>query len=196
LDLRRFDHAFANTNRLRTTATDHLLAAARECGVKRMVVQSFCGWPYARSGGHVKSEDDPLDPTPPHEQHRTLAAIRYLEDIVGKAGTPTGVVLRYGGFYGPDTGLLDAATIEQLRKRRMPVIGGGTAWWSSSTSTMPRRLPPLRSSEAAASTTSSMTTPRRCTSGFPRLPPCSGPSRRAMYRRGSRGSWRGSLSSS
>ena len=129
-DLRKFDRSFESSNRLRTTGTDHLLAAARECGVKRMVAQSFCGWPYARTGGPVKSEEDLLDPNPPQEQRRTLAAIRYLEDVVTKAATPIGVVLRYGGFYGPDTGLLDAATIEQLRKRRMPVIGGGTAWWS------------------------------------------------------------------
>ena len=39
-------------------------------------------------------------------------------------------MLRYGGFYGPDTGLFEAVIIEQFRKRRMPVIGGGTAWWS------------------------------------------------------------------
>ena len=129
-DLRHFDRSFANSNRLRTTGTDHLLAAAHENGVKRMVAQSFCGWPYARSGGHVKSEDDPLDPNPPREQSHSLAAIRHLEDAVTKAATPAGVVLRYGAFYGPGTGLLDAATIEQFRKRRMPVIGGGTAWWS------------------------------------------------------------------
>jgi nucleoside-diphosphate-sugar epimerase len=130
LDLRKFDQTFANSNRLRATGTDRLLAAARACGVKRIVVQSFCGWPYARSGAHVKSEDEPLDPNPPQEQRRSLAAIRYLEDAVTRTTTPTGVVLRYGGFYGPDTGLLDAATLEQLRRRRMPVIGGGTAWWS------------------------------------------------------------------
>jgi nucleoside-diphosphate-sugar epimerase len=39
-------------------------------------------------------------------------------------------VLRYGGFYGPDTGVFDAAFIAQLRKRRVPLIGDGAAWWS------------------------------------------------------------------
>jgi nucleoside-diphosphate-sugar epimerase len=80
-DLRRFDRAFANSNRLRTSGTDYLLAAARDCGVKRMVVQSFCGWPYARSGGQVKSEEDPLDPNPPREQDDiqpfTMLAVGY-----------------------------------------------------------------------------------------------------------------------
>src|SRR3954447_913272 len=114
-DLRKFDRSFANSNRLRTSGTDYLLAAARDCGVKRMVVQSFCGWPYARNGGHVKSEEDPLDPNPPPEQHRTLDAIRHLERVVTTSAAPDGIALRYGTFYGPDTGMFDAALIEQIR---------------------------------------------------------------------------------
>lgn len=129
-DLRKFDAAFANSNRLRTAGTDHLLAAARDCGVKRIVAQSFCGWPYARTGGQVKSEDDPLDPNPPQQLRRTLDAIRYLERVVTTSGAPEGVVLRYGAFYGPDTGMFDAALIEQIRRRRVPLIGGGAGWWS------------------------------------------------------------------
>ena len=129
-DLRHFDRAFANSNRLRTAGTDHLLAAARDCGVKRIVAQSFCGWPYARIGGPVKAEDDPLDDDPPQELRRTLDAIRYLEKAVTTTAGMAGIVLRYGGFYGPGTGVFDPATIAQIRKRRMPVIGDGTAWWS------------------------------------------------------------------
>jgi len=129
-DLRRFDRSFASSNRLRTEGTDHLLAAARACGVKRMVAQSFCGWPYARSGGWVKSEEESLDPDPPQEMRRTLEAIRYLERVVTSSDAPEGVVLRYGAFYGADTGMFDPALIEQVRKRRVPLIGGGTAWWS------------------------------------------------------------------
>jgi 2-alkyl-3-oxoalkanoate reductase len=129
-DPRRFDRVFANSNRLRTIGTDHLLAAARDCGVKRMVVQSFCGWPYARTDGPVKCEDDPFDPDPPHEMRRTLDALIYLERIVTTATDLEGVVLRYGSFYGPDTGVLDPDLIQQIRRRRMPIIGGGTAWWS------------------------------------------------------------------
>jgi nucleoside-diphosphate-sugar epimerase len=129
-DLRKFDHVFASSNRLRSTGTDHLLAAARVCGVKRIVAQSFCGWPYARTGGYVKSEDDPLDQDPPQEFRRTLDAIRHLERAVTTTPDLVGVVLRYGGFYGPDTGVFDPAMIERIRKRRMPLIGGGTAWWS------------------------------------------------------------------
>jgi nucleoside-diphosphate-sugar epimerase len=129
-DLRKFDRAFASSNRLRTAGTDHLLAAARDCGVKRMVAQSFCGWPYARVGGYVKTEDDPLDDNPPQELRGTLEAIRHLERAVTTTPGIVGVALRYGGFYGSGTGVFDPSMIEQIRKRRMPLIGGGTAWWS------------------------------------------------------------------
>lgn len=129
-DLRAFDKIFAVSNRLRTEGTDHLLAAARAAGVKRFVAQSFCGWPYARKGSAVKSEADPLDPDPPAEFRRTLDAIRYLERTVTGSASPEGIVLRYGAFYGPDTGLFDGPFVEQLRKRRAPVIGDGGGWWS------------------------------------------------------------------
>jgi nucleoside-diphosphate-sugar epimerase len=129
-DLRHFDRVFAVSNRLRIEGTDHLLAAARSAGVKRFVAQSFCGWPYARVGGPIKSEDDPLDPDPPRELRRTLDAIRHLEKAVTEARDVGGVVLRYGAFYGPNTGVFDAVMIGQISRRRVPVIGSGGAWWS------------------------------------------------------------------
>jgi 2-alkyl-3-oxoalkanoate reductase len=129
-DLRYFDRAFAVSNRLRTQGTDHLLSAARGTGVKRFVAQSFCGWHFARVDGAVKSEEDPLDPEPPQELRGTLDAIRYLEKAVTEAPEVGGVVLRYGAFYGPDTGLFDGTLVEQIARRRAPVIGGGNGWWS------------------------------------------------------------------
>jgi hypothetical protein len=62
-DLRKFDQSFALTNRLRTEGLDNLLAAAKQAETPRVVAQSLCGWTYARNGGPVKSEDDPLDPS-------------------------------------------------------------------------------------------------------------------------------------
>ena len=129
-DLRKFDRTFANSNLLRTRGTDHLLAAARDAGVKRFVAQSYCGWPYARSGGNVKSETDPLDSNPPKELQRSLDAIRYLENAVTNATGIDGVVLRYGSFYGNDTGMFDAGFINEIRKRHVPLIGSGAGWWS------------------------------------------------------------------
>jgi nucleoside-diphosphate-sugar epimerase len=129
-DFRHFDRAFAVTNRLRTQGTDFLLAAAREAGVKRFIAQSFCGWTFARTGGSVKTEADELDPDPPQELRRTLEAIQYLERTVTNSANPEGIVLRYGSFYGPGTGMLAPAMIDQLRRRRVPLIGDGAGWWS------------------------------------------------------------------
>jgi nucleoside-diphosphate-sugar epimerase len=131
LDLRRPDRFFAMTNRLRTEGTDHLLEAARAAGARRFVAQSYAGWPFARTGGPVKTEEDPLDPDPPAEFRRTLDAIRHLESAVLGAEGLEGVVLRYGGFYGPGTSVGDGGfLLEEIRRRRLPIVGAGTGVWS------------------------------------------------------------------
>jgi nucleoside-diphosphate-sugar epimerase len=130
-DLRDFDGAFALTNRLRTEATDHLLEGARAAGTRRIVAQSYAGWPYARLGGPVKTEDDPLDPDPVRSMSATLTAIRRLEAAVTGVPGIDGIVLRYGGFYGPGTGLApDGDQLELVRKRRFPIVGDGGGVWS------------------------------------------------------------------
>jgi nucleoside-diphosphate-sugar epimerase len=128
-DLRRFDREFARTNELRTRGTDHLLAAAGAVGVRRFLAQSFTGWPNERSGGPVKTEDDPLDPDPPAAQRETLEAIRYLERAVLDAAPIEGVVLRYGTFYGPGTSMADEFPA-LIRKRKLPIVGNGSGVWS------------------------------------------------------------------
>ncbi|HEX2182899.1 MAG TPA: NAD(P)-dependent oxidoreductase, partial [Rubrobacteraceae bacterium] len=95
LDLRHFDHDFALTNRLRTEGTDHLLSASQAVGVRRFVAQSHI-LSYARTGGPVKSEEDPFDRSPAREMRETLAAIRHLEEAVLGARWTEGIVLRYG----------------------------------------------------------------------------------------------------
>ena len=128
---RRPDQGFALTNRLRTEGTDHLLAAARAAGARRFVAQSFAGWPFARVGGPVKTEDDPLDPDPPARLRQTLDAIRHLESAVLGAEGIEGVVLRYGGFYGPGTSAGEGGSmLDDLRRRRFPLVGAGTGVWS------------------------------------------------------------------
>jgi nucleoside-diphosphate-sugar epimerase len=130
-DFRKLDQGFALTNRLRTEGTDHLLAAARAAGARRFVAQSFAGWPFARVGGPVKTEDDSLDPDPPAQLRRTLDAIRHLESAVLGAEGVEGVVLRYGGFYGPGTSAGEGGfMLEDLRRRRFPLVGAGTGVWS------------------------------------------------------------------
>jgi nucleoside-diphosphate-sugar epimerase len=115
---RNLDRTFAQTIRLRTEGTDALLAAAREAGVRRFVAQSFASMRYARVGGPIKTEDDPLDPTPVPSTRAANGAMRYLDQAVTGVG---GIALRYGGFYGAaNDGLL-----EPVRKRRFPIVGDG-----------------------------------------------------------------------
>jgi 2-alkyl-3-oxoalkanoate reductase len=124
--LRNMDRTFAATNELRTRGTDNLLAAATEAGTRRVIVQGYTGWPNQRSGGPVKTEDDPLDTRPVASTQRSLAAIKYLEEQV-PAAVPEGIVLRYGSFYGPGASQI---LLDLVRKRQVPVIGGGTGIWS------------------------------------------------------------------
>ncbi len=60
----------------------------------------------------------------------SLDAIRHLESAVAGAPAFEGVVLRYGAFYGPGSGLFDGPFVDQLRRRRIPLIGDGGGWWS------------------------------------------------------------------
>ena len=132
-DLRHFDRFFAVTNRLRTEGTDHLLAAGRAVGARRFVAQSYAGWPFARVDRMVKSESDPLDPDPPQAMRSTIDAIRHLETAVTGIEWGEGVVLRYGGFYGPGTSLSsdpEADMSGAIRKRRFPVVGSGGGFMS------------------------------------------------------------------
>ena len=132
VDLRHLDRDFALTNRLRTEGTDHLLAAGRAVGVRRFVAQGVAGYgAYARTGGPVKSEEDPLDPAPAREMRQALAAIHHLEEAVLGARWTEGIVLRYGIFYGPGTSLAPGAEqFELVRRRKFPVVGNGGGIWS------------------------------------------------------------------
>jgi nucleoside-diphosphate-sugar epimerase len=133
VNMRRFDREFALTNRLRTEGTGHLLSAGQALGIKRFVAQSNAAVPYARTGGPIKREDDPLDHDPPPAFRQGLAAIRHLEAAVTGAHWTDGLVLRYGWFYGPGTSIaLDplGSQIELLRKRQLPIVGRGTGIWS------------------------------------------------------------------
>jgi 2-alkyl-3-oxoalkanoate reductase len=134
-DMRHPDRSVAvtMTNRLRTEGTDHLLAAGRAVGARRFVAQSIAAFRFARTGGPVRSEADPLDPNPPAALRTGQAAILYLERAVTMIEWGEGLALRYGGFYGPGTGIslaADAVIAAPVRKRRFPIVGGGGGVWS------------------------------------------------------------------
>jgi len=115
---RSLDKSLAATNALRTKGTDALVAAAREAGVRRFVAQSFAPYRYIRQGGPVKTEDDPLDPTPPETTKETVAAMVHVEHVVTDFG---GIALRYGAFYGA----ANDGWADLVRKRRFPIVGDG-----------------------------------------------------------------------
>jgi nucleoside-diphosphate-sugar epimerase len=131
VDPRHFDRDFALTNRLRTEGTDHLLSAGQATGVRRFVAQSYGAWWYERTGGPVKTEEDPLDPTPAREMRESWAAVRHLEEAVLGAQWTEGIVLRYGAFYGPGTSMAPGGELpEMIRKRKFPLVGDGGGVWS------------------------------------------------------------------
>jgi nucleoside-diphosphate-sugar epimerase len=133
LDVRHFARDFAQTNRLRTEGTDHLLAAGRAVSTRRFVAQSYAPIIFARVGGPVKAEDDPVEESPPDQMRATVDAIRHLERAVTGASWTEGVVLRYGAFYGPGTNFSlgpEGTMVETIRKRQFPLMGKAGGVWS------------------------------------------------------------------
>lgn len=131
-DFRHAKQMAALTDRLRTEGTDHLLAAAHAVGVRKFVAQSNAMW-MERTGGPVADENGRIEPNPPADAKDTVAALRHVEETVTGINWAEGIALRYGGFYGPGTGLSaapDAVMAEQIRKRKFPIVGGGRGVWS------------------------------------------------------------------
>jgi nucleoside-diphosphate-sugar epimerase len=130
IDTRHMERDFAATNRLRTEGTDHLLSAGQAVGVERFVAQSNVAI-YERTGAAVKTEDDPRDSSPVAQLRPNVEAIVHLEQAVLGARWTEGIVLRYGWFYGPGTGITrDGEMRELIRKRKFPLVGNGGAVWS------------------------------------------------------------------
>ncbi len=125
-NLRNPDKLFASTNELRVLGTDNLLAAAAAAGTRRVVAQSYAGGGPDERPGPPKTEDEPSRWRSVRSAMAGPAAIAHVEKAVPEQA-PEGLVLRYGGFYGPGTGNF---LLEAVRKRQVPVIGGGTGVWS------------------------------------------------------------------
>jgi len=115
--MRNFGKGFAVTNQLRTTGTRNLLDAAAASGVQRFIAQGFCGLAFARA--ERVGSDVPAGLVAARE------AMRELDESVIANG---GVVLSYGGFYGPGTSLgRDGEQTAMVRKRLLPIIGSGAS---------------------------------------------------------------------
>jgi nucleoside-diphosphate-sugar epimerase len=126
-DPKRLAEQLAPTNRLRREGTAHLVAAARSAGVERVVAQSV-GFAYAPVGDWVKDEEAPLYLDAPPPQDAVVAAVADLERQMLEI---SGVVLRYGYFYGPGTQFgVRGAYAEMARRRMLPIVGQGEGRWS------------------------------------------------------------------
>jgi nucleoside-diphosphate-sugar epimerase len=121
---------YAATIRVRTEGTRHLVAAARAARVHRFIAQSisFMCSPF---GTGLTDEDTPLHLDAPPAVRALAEAVASLERQTLDASAMSGVVLRYGWFYGPGTSYDPQGTIPTaIRKGTMPIVGAGAGIYS------------------------------------------------------------------
>jgi nucleoside-diphosphate-sugar epimerase len=128
IDPRRLERDFAVNDRLRSRGTRDLVAAAQAAGVQRIVAQSIAFAYLPGPPGTLHTETEVLHLDAPKSFKRSAQALHELECTVrGVQGT----VLRYGCFYGPGSAISsEGSTVEDLRRRRLPIVGGGGGVWS------------------------------------------------------------------
>jgi len=130
IDYRGKGDPLGPTNRLRREGTRNLIAATRAAGARRLVAESVA-FLYAPRGGRIKDEGAPLYLGAPGPFGEAVEALADLERQVSGAEGIEGIVLRYGWLYGPGTHLgRDGAQAEDVRKRKVPVVGRGTGLFS------------------------------------------------------------------
>src|ERR1051326_176469 len=81
VDPKHFAEQFERNNRLRREGTRNLVAAARAAGARRVVAQSIA-FAYARQGGGLRVEDDPLAVDAADPWGDSVRAVKELEDAV------------------------------------------------------------------------------------------------------------------
>lgn len=129
IDPRKIERDLQANDRLRSEGTGILVDAAKAAGAGRIVAQSVAFFYAPGPAGTVHAEADPLllDDAP-KAIRRSARALRQLERTVLDAD---GVVLRYGYFYGAGSAVSsDGSMAEDLRRRRLPIVGGGQGVWS------------------------------------------------------------------
>lgn len=123
---------FAVTNRIRTEGTRNLIDASRAAGATRIISQGLA-WVYDPEGtgdGDIgpADEDAPFWRDPPAQWRTSRDALVFLERLTRESD---GLVLRFGHLHGPGTTFADdGATVRQIRRRKLPVVGRGTATFS------------------------------------------------------------------
>ncbi len=118
------------TNKVRTEGTANLLAAAREAGARRVVAQSIA-FAYAPKPTGLYDESDPLFVDAPPPGGDAASSVAELERQVTNTEGIEGLALRFGFWYGAGTAYAgDGHWAEEVRKRRLPIVGNGSGVWS------------------------------------------------------------------
>lgn len=128
-DPKRITQDLELNDRVRSEGTRLLVDAAQAVGARRIVAQSIA-FAYAPGpAGTLRREQDPiLGEQAPKTFRRTALALGDLERAVLGAD---GIVLRYGYFYGPDSTISsNGSIVDDIVKRRLPIVGKGTGIWS------------------------------------------------------------------
>ncbi len=115
--------------KVRMEGNMNLLAALRDAGVRRYLLQS-CGFWYAPGAGLADESVPFISSASPGVE----AGARIYMELEARASTTPGVefvALRYGFFYGPGTWYTPEGDIgEQVRQRQVPIIGEGQGVYS------------------------------------------------------------------
>lgn len=115
--------------KLRLEGGGNLLRAAQATGVRRYIQQSS-GF-FLRAGNGLGDESEPLAIDASPRVASSARTYTELESRLLHASGVEGVALRYGFFYGPNTWYNpDGASADQVRHRKVPIIGKGEGVWS------------------------------------------------------------------
>jgi nucleoside-diphosphate-sugar epimerase len=124
--LAAYPSAWRTHDRLRTETTAHLLAGARVHGITRFVKESIT-FTYPDRGAEWIDESVASD-TSIKRMIPTLEGERLVEAFTTGGGS--GVVLRFGLFYGPDNRAIEEG-LKLARLRSSSIAGRGDSYMSS-----------------------------------------------------------------
>jgi nucleoside-diphosphate-sugar epimerase len=117
--------AWRENDRIRSIASAHLVEAALAGGTERFLQESF-GLIYPDRGDEWIDETVPFQPV---RYNRSVLDAERAAERFSQAGR-TAVVLRFAGFYGPDSRML-LDLIKLVRKGWAPIPGSPDAFLSS-----------------------------------------------------------------
>jgi nucleoside-diphosphate-sugar epimerase len=115
--------AWDENSRIRSEGSRHLVDAALDTGATRYVQESIA-FAYPDHGDRWLSEDEAMASSPFIEPLAAAEAQAGRFSATGGAG----VVLRFGNFYGPDSGHT-ADLVRFARRGRLVLPGRGDAYW-------------------------------------------------------------------